>query len=236
MKKNFGTLLVGIVFLIFGGGYVVARLFGYDPPFFFDGWWTLFLMIPALISMVETGLHLGNSIVFVIGLLLLAWEQDWIKNLNFTLILAIVLVMLGVYFIVRAITGSRKKAGAPASWKAGNIQWRSDGGDLPTYSAFFTGTNVKSESRNLMGGTCSATFGRLRVDLSEVSVNHDITLFCNAIFGQVTVSTPKGLRIVCKNVPILGGVQLLADSLSSDANAPTVTFDCTSVLGGVTIL
>ena len=95
MKKNFGTLLVGIVFLIFGGGYVVARLFGYDPPFFFDGWWTLFLMIPALISMVETGLHLGNSIVFVIGLLLLAWEQDWIKNLNFTLILAIVLVMLG---------------------------------------------------------------------------------------------------------------------------------------------
>ena len=146
MKKNFGTLLVGIVFLIFGGGYVVARLFGYDPPFFFDGWWTLFLMIPALISMVETGLHLGNSIVFVIGLLLLAWEQDWIKNLNFTLILAIVLVMLGVYFIVRAITGSRKKAGASASWKAGNIQWRSDGGDLPTYSAFFTGTNVKSES------------------------------------------------------------------------------------------
>lgn len=115
MKKNFGTLLVGIVFLIFGGGYVVARLFGYDPPFFFDGWWTLFLMIPALISMVETGLHLGNSIVFVIGLLLLAWEQDWIKNLNFTLILAIVLVMLGVYFIVRAITGSRKKAGASAS-------------------------------------------------------------------------------------------------------------------------
>ena len=124
MKKNFGTLLVGIVFLIFGGGYVVARLFGYDPPFFFDGWWTLFLMIPALISMVETGLHLGNSIVFVIGLLLLAWEQDWIKNLNFTLILAIVLVMLGVYFIVRAITGSRKKAGASASWNAGNIQWR----------------------------------------------------------------------------------------------------------------
>ena len=193
-------------------------------------------MIPALISMVETGLHLGNSIVFVIGLLLLAWEQDWIKNLNFTLILAIVLVMLGVYFIVRAITGSRKKAGASASWNAGNIQWRSDGGDLPTYSAFFTGTNVKSESRNLMGGTCSATFGRLRVDLSEVAVNHDITLFCNAIFGQVTVSAPKGVRIVCKNVPILGGVQLLADSLSSDANAPTVTFDCTSVLGGVTIL
>ena len=148
----------------------------------------------------------------------------------------IVLVMLGVCFIVRAITGSRKKAGASASWNAGNIQWRSDGGDLPTYSAFFTGTNVKSESRNLMGGTCSATFGRLRVDLSEVSVNHDITLFCNAIFGQVTVSAPKGVRIVCKNVPILGGVQLLADSLSSDANAPTVTFDCTSVLGGVTIL
>ena len=152
------------------------------------------------------GVQGKSSIVFVIGLLLLAWEQDWIKNLNFTLILAIVLVMLGVYFIVRAITGSRKKAGASVSWNAGNIQWRSDGGDLPTYSAFFTGTNVKSESRNLMGGTCSATFGRLRVDLSEVSVNHDITLFCNAIFGQVTVSAPKGVRIVCKNVPILGGV------------------------------
>lgn len=34
MRKNFGTLLIGVVFLIFGGGYVVARLLGYDPPFF----------------------------------------------------------------------------------------------------------------------------------------------------------------------------------------------------------
>lgn len=82
MRKNFGTLLIGVVFLIFGGGYVVARLLGYDPPFFFDGWWTLFLMIPAVISMVETGVHVGNSIILVVGLLLLAGAQGWIENLT----------------------------------------------------------------------------------------------------------------------------------------------------------
>ncbi len=235
MKKNFGPLLIGIVFLIFGGGYVIARILGYDPPFFFDGWWTLFLMIPAIISMVETGVHLGNTIVMVVGLLLLAWEQEWIENLNFTLILAVVLVILGVYFIVRAVTGNRKPAPGHSSWKGGNISWRMDGVDMPSYSSFFSGTNVKNSSRNLIGGTCSASFGRLRVDLSEAAVTHDITIFCNAILGQVTVFAPRNVRIVCKNVPILGGVQLWADSLPSDSAAPTVTFDCTCVLGGVDI-
>lgn len=54
MRKNFGQLLTGAVLLFYGGVYLTARLLGEDIPFFFDGWWTLFLMVPAL------GKHGGN--------------------------------------------------------------------------------------------------------------------------------------------------------------------------------
>lgn len=235
MRKNFGTLLIGVVFLIFGGGYVVARLLGYDPPFFFDGWWTLFLMIPAVISMVETGVHVGNSIILVVGLLLLAGAQRWIENLNFTLVLAVVLVLLGVYFVVRAVAGVRGKtvsSGTRPQWSGGKV----DGGESPSYTALFTGSQVKNTAQNLMGGTCTAVFGRLQADLSDAVVNHDVTVFCNAVMGQAVIYAPRNVRIVCKNVPILGGVQLRAESLPPEASAPTVTFDCTCVLGGVDIL
>ncbi len=110
MRKNFGQLLTGAVLLFYGGVYLTARLLGEDIPFFFDGWWTLFLMVPALASMVETGIHIGNVIVLGAGALLLCWERNWIQNLNFPLVLALVLIVLGVYFISRAISSARKKS------------------------------------------------------------------------------------------------------------------------------
>ena len=234
MKKNFGILLVGIVFLVFGGTYVVARLMGYDPPFFFDGWWTLFLMVPAVISMVETGVNIGNTIVLVLGALLLCWEQEWIENMNFTLILSVLMVVLGGYLIIRVFVGKPQKVSQTTLFGK-ELQWRIDGRDMPSFTAIFSSISVRNTSRSLLSATCSAIFGRLRVDLSETVITHDVTIFCNAVLGQVTVFAPRNVRIVCRNVPLLGGVQLRAESLPPDAAAPIVTLDCTTVLGGVDI-
>ncbi len=232
-RKNFSALILGLVFLIFGGGYVAARLLGYDPVFFFDGWWTLFLIVPAVITMIETGVHLGNVIILTVGLLLLAWKRDWIENLNFPMVLAVLLVIFGGYLIAKAFSGSRKEADSRC-WNSSG-EWNADDVNMPAYSSFFNGVNVKNLSQNLMGGSCNASLGQLRVDLSEAVVTHDVTIFCNAILGQVVVRAPKNVRIICKNVPILGGVQLHADSLPSNAQAPAVVFDCTCILGGVSI-
>ena len=109
MRNKLGQLLVGAVLLFYGGVHLTSRIMGYDLPFFFDGWWTLLVMVPAGMSMLETGIHIGNTIVLLLGALLLCWEQGWIENLNFPLVLAVVLVVLGVYFIARAISGMHKK-------------------------------------------------------------------------------------------------------------------------------
>lgn len=34
---------------------------------FFPGWWTLFLIIPAIVSMSRTGVTIGNAILLVVG-------------------------------------------------------------------------------------------------------------------------------------------------------------------------
>ncbi len=47
---------------------------------FFNGWWTLFLIIPAIMSMSRTGFTIGNGILLVLGVGFLLREQGW----NFT--------------------------------------------------------------------------------------------------------------------------------------------------------
>lgn len=107
MKKNITMLLWGIVLLVFGGVFLLERLMGNEGSFFFPGWWTVFLIVPAISSMVQNRVDIGNVIVLLLGVMLLARAQRWIPAINWTLIVAIVLVVLGLYFVLRAIVGSR---------------------------------------------------------------------------------------------------------------------------------
>lgn len=65
---------------------------------FFDGWWTLFLIIPAIVSMSRTGVTVGNGILLVLGIGFFLQEQGW--NLDGYLVPAIFIV-LGVAILFR---------------------------------------------------------------------------------------------------------------------------------------
>ncbi|MDD3129327.1 MAG: DUF5668 domain-containing protein [Candidatus Izemoplasmatales bacterium] len=70
-RKIFGFILIllGVFFLLNATGVI-------DVNIFFKGWWTLFLIVPALVSMSKQGVTTGNLILLVIGGLLLLREYD----------------------------------------------------------------------------------------------------------------------------------------------------------------
>lgn len=229
MKKNINMLLWGIVLLVFGGAFLIGRLTGNGGTFFFPGWWTVFLIVPAISSMVQNRVDIGNVIVLLLGIMLLARAQRWIPAINWTLVVAIALVVLGLYFVLRAIVGSRSSRPDIHGTTEQNFD------SNPSYTAILSSRNVKSQPVSLLGATCTAVLGSTSVDLSDCSVEADITIFCNAVLGSVEVIVPKNVKIVYRNLPILGNVSGKALGAAQESNAPTVTLDCTAVLGAVKV-
>ncbi len=75
MKKRRDFL--GIVLLALGVILLLNAFHIFSFNIFFDGWWTLFLIIPAAVSMSRTGLTAGNAVLMVIGIGFLLTEQGW---------------------------------------------------------------------------------------------------------------------------------------------------------------
>ncbi|MFA7076162.1 MAG: DUF5668 domain-containing protein [Candidatus Izemoplasmatales bacterium] len=93
-KRVFGILLViiGVVFLLNALNVITFDFFS------FAGWWTIFLIAPALISMSKQGVTTGNVILLVIGVALFLRERD----IDFKgYLLPGVLIVLGISLFVK---------------------------------------------------------------------------------------------------------------------------------------
>ncbi len=92
-RNSFGLLLlvIGIIILLNALNIIPINIF-------FDGWWTLFLIIPALMSMSRQGITAGNIILLVLGVGFLLREQGW----NFTQYLVpAIFIAVGVAILVK---------------------------------------------------------------------------------------------------------------------------------------
>ena len=88
--------IIGLLFLAVGIGYLGGAMDWWDFSIFFPGWWTLFLIIPAVFSFFEDGFHFGNGCVFILGVYLLCSANDWISiRLTWGMLVAIGLILLG---------------------------------------------------------------------------------------------------------------------------------------------
>lgn len=90
---------MGLVLLIIGVVILLKALNAVPFNLFFDGWWTLFLIVPALMSMSRQGLTNGNIILLILGFGFLINEQvgwDFAKY-----IVPGIFILLGVSILIR---------------------------------------------------------------------------------------------------------------------------------------
>ena len=82
--KNLSRILWGIVLIFIGVIWGLNRTGVADINIFFDGWWTLFIIVPSAISFFEKGNNKISSLIFLIIGVLLLWHLVW-KWLNHNL-------------------------------------------------------------------------------------------------------------------------------------------------------
>ena len=217
MKKS-STIIIGILFII-AGGIVGLNSFGItDIHVFFDGWWALFIIIPAVNGIISDDDKLGSIIWLIVGLLLLSACQNFITfDLMWKLLLPLGLIFIGFSIMI----GDKDKKGSKKV--SGN-----------EFCACFSGQNIKFDDQEFKGSEVNAIFGGVTLDLRNAKIKDGSVIEATAIFGGVTILVPEDLKIEVKSTSIFGGVNDKT-KYNKKKDKTTVYVNGCSIFGGVEI-
>ena len=234
MKKDYSALIWGLIFVVVGIIFGGNALNIWDIDIFFPGWWTLFLIIPGLISMVRYGFNWGSGILVIIGLVLLFDALDIIDDgVIWKLIYPLVLVAVGISIIASFFRTGTKK-GIKSEEYSKSKSYKYDSTQYPRYTAILGGGDYKNNTEDLKGVVAEAILGGLSIDLRDAKITEDIVLELTAVLGGIDIFIPDNVRVeIISGVPVLGGFE---HKINRNAiSGPKVRIKYTAVLGGIEV-
>lgn len=113
-----GALLIVAGICVFGQ---LANL--WNLSFLLDGWWTLFLIVPAVAGIIVSGPRPGNVMLLLLGVWLFLDCQGWLGDLDWSFLIGIILILLGV----RALTGWGGRPGRGSDRRRHRLRSADDG-------------------------------------------------------------------------------------------------------------
>lgn len=245
MKKDITTIVIGILFLIAGVAVGGSMLGFFDVSLNFDGWWTLFLIVPALLAILQGGFNIGNIILLCIGVILLLDAQRILpRHFSWKLILPLVLFIVG-FQLLFGNRGSKGNSGdystdkddtsnGTGKYNTGFSQKTGSTSSYKTGSVLFGGQNIRYGPEDFTGGTYTAIFGGCTVNLRNVTIVGDAVITVTALFGAIDLILPDNVQVISNVIPILGGADLKYVS-SRDPLAPKIIINGNVSFGGVEI-
>lgn len=106
--NNFKTILWGTILVIIGVVMGLNTLDITNIDIFFEGWWTLFIIIPSFVGLFTSKDKTSDIIGLLIGVILLLGVRDIIDfNLVWKLLLPIIIVIIGLSLIFKNTVNSK---------------------------------------------------------------------------------------------------------------------------------
>ena len=226
--KNFGNIILGVV-LILVGLVVGLNVLGItDINIFFDGWWTLFIIVPCLVGLFKDREKTGSIIGLLIGIVLFLCCQDIIDfEKAWQLILPIILVVIGLSIIFKdALNGKIKE-----EIKRINEKNKKEDG----YCATFSEQKLNFDDEKFNGTDLTAVFGGIKCDLRKAKIDKDVVINASSIFGGIDIYVPEGVKVKIKSSSIFGGVDEKRKNKDTNEKAHTIYVNANCVFGGVDI-
>lgn len=225
MKMKPSNLIWGLIFILAGVGFAGNVLDLWDFNLFFNGWWTLFIIIPCIVSLIQNGFSSGNVIGLTIGvLLLLSMQGIFDFAVIGKLIVPLIFIMIGLSIIFKNVF--HRDGGIHV-----NVKYQ---GGVSEHSAIFAGNSYRVTGEKFMGTTMNAIFGGVELDLTDAIIDEDVVINATAVFGGIDIKVPYNVKVKVSNVPVFGGVSNKVPT-SRDLNAPTIFLNSTCMFGGIDI-
>ena len=226
--KNFGNILWGIVFIVLGLVIGTNALGITNINIFFDGWWTLFIIVPCFIGLFKEKEKTGNIIGLLIGISLLLCSLNILDfDLIWKLALPVILVIIGLSFIFKDTFNHK----VSEEIKKLNDKKESNDG----YCATFSGQNVDLDGEDFNGTDLTAVFGEIKCDLRNAIIKNDVVINCSSIFGGIDIYIPDNVKVKIKSTSIFGGVDEKKKKQVNKSDAHTIYINATCLFGGVDI-
>ncbi len=219
--KRISNIIWGVVLLAVGV-IIALNAFGVtDVSMWFDGWWTLFILVPSLIGLITDRDKTGSIIGLCIGGVLLLGAQDIIDfSLVWKLIVPAIVIIIALKLIFKGIFSGKEE----------KIE-KND--DVPSGFAAFSGSNMDFSGKVFEGAELNAIFGGIECDLHDAIIEHDCEIKLSAIFGGVDIILPDNVRVSLDSTSIFGGI---SDERTHNGNSDvTVHIKGLCLFGGAEI-
>lgn len=226
--KKFGNVLWGVVLIILG------IILGCNATgithinIFFDGWWTLFIIIPCFIGLFKENEKTGNLIGLLIGIALLLCSQNLLDfDMIWKLALPTILVIIGLSIIFKDTFNHK------VSEEIKKLNEKSKGTN--EYCATFSGQNINFDGEEFKGATLTAVFGGVKCDLRKAIINENQVINCSAIFGGIDIYVPKDVKVKIKSSSIFGGVSDDRKEKQEKEDSKIIYINASCIFGGAEI-
>ena len=224
--SKFKDIILGVLFIVIG---VIIGLNAFEITnidIFFDGWWTLIIIIPCLIGIFDSDDKTGNLIGLLIGLFLLLCCQNLFSfDLLWKLLLPIILVVVGLSIIFKNALNNKinKEINKLNKNKKDN-----------TCYATFSGQKISLDKKEYNGSNLSAVFGGIEYDLREAIIKDDVVINCSCVFGGIDILVPKNVKVVISSTSIFGGAENKTKNVDKEKK-PIIYINATCIFGGLEV-
>lgn len=223
--KKVSNVVLGIILIALGCVFALNSLNITNIDIFFDGWWTLFIIVPCAVGLFTEREKMGNIIGIAIGVVLLLCCQDILSfSWVWKLLVPAIIVIVGLKMVLTGLFGN----------KANDIlkNMRTEGKNPKTGFAAFSGSELKYDGEVFEGAELTAVFGGVECDLRNAIIEKDCGIQVCAIFGGIDIFVPAGVNVKVSANSIFGGV---SNKTAVYQNAPTIYISGTCMFGGVDI-
>lgn len=220
--KSFKNIIWGLILIAIGVIWGLNALEITKIDIFFDGWWTLFIIIPCFANLFKDTEKTPSIVGIVIGVLLLLASQNVFSfDMLFKIALPLMLVMIGFSFLFKDFFN-----------KKFNESIKKLDNNSKVCCATFSGQklNITGEFK---GMDLEAIFGGIDCHLEKAKINDDVLIKASAIFGGIDIFVPEGYNVKVESTSIFGGVD--NKKMTFDEKNKTIYIKAVCIFGGVDV-
>ena len=220
--KKITSILWGIALIAAGTIFALNALDITSIDIFFDGWWTLFIIVPSTVGLFTEKKKSGNLFGLAAGVFLLLCAQGILQyDLFWKLLIPAAIIYAGLQLIFSALFRKKKRP---------TLEIEINVGDGNT--AIFGSRDICYAGQKFTGTKLTCIFGGIDCDLTNAVIEQDCIIDVACIFGGVDLRVPPNVNVQADMVGIFGGTD---SKTAPHPGAPTLYIKGACIFGGMDI-
>ena len=205
-------LIAGLVLVILGIGALLDQLTTFDFGGFISDWWPMLLVLVGVVQLITRSTPVAGALVVIVaGLVLEAGSLELLPVDFWQLFWPVVLIAVGASLLLPRALGHRRVT---------------EGADTVSCFTAFGGREDRVVSTAFQGGTATALFGSVELDLRDAALAAEgATMDVTAAFGGVNIAVPQDWVVEISGIPLFGGWSNKTVTHRKDAPSPAVRVD-----------